>query len=169
MYWGYMMWLLECCYGCNKEWSLARGNWTVHGEARRRSSSAKHQVNFSSPFAFVSTSMFTLSLTLFQWRHKRLQFSGSGSIFYACIIHYRPQRSCVKVMFSHASVILFTGGRGMHVRGAYMVQGCSWQGVCMAGGMCGGGGACTAQQTATAADGTHPTGMHSCHSHIVTR
>ena len=51
--------------------------------------------------------------------------------------------------------------------------------VCMAGGgMCGGdvhgsghawwgghawlGGACVAGETATAADGTHPTGMHSC-------
>ena len=42
----------------------------------------------------------------------------------------------------------------------------------MAGGMAGmhgrgcalqvGGGACMAGETATAADGTHPTGMHSC-------
>ena len=32
------------------------------------------------------------------------------------------------------------------------------------GGMCGGGGkgACMAGEMATAADGTHPTGMHSC-------
>ena len=49
------------------------------------------------------------------------------------------------------------GGRG-HV----------W-GVCMAGGMCGrgvcvvGGKACAAGEMATAADGTHPTGMHSCY------
>ena len=39
------------------------------------------------------------------------------------------------------------GGRvwwGLHGRG------CAWQ------------GACVARDTATAADGTHPTGMHSC-------
>ena len=61
--------------------------------------------------------------------------------------NYRPQRSCGKAMFSQASVILFTGERlwqthplladtplpvGRH------------------------------PPTATAADGTHPTGMHSC-------
>ena len=53
---------------------------------------------------------------------------------------------------------------GMHGRGACLVVG----GVCMAkgrqfmvGGMCG-GGACVAGEMATAADGTHPTGMHSC-------
>ena len=49
--------------------------------------------------------------------------------------------------------------------------GCVWQGACMAGGMHGGGcawlgacvaGACMAGETATAADGMHPTGMHSC-------
>ena len=37
------------------------------------------------------------------------------------------------------------------------------RGVCMAGGgMCGWEGACVAGETATAADGTHPTGMFSC-------
>ena len=46
--------------------------------------------------------------------------------------NYRPQRRCGKVMFSQASVILFTGG----------------------GEVC--------PEMATAADGTHPTGMHSC-------
>ena len=51
---------------------------------------------------------------------------------------YRPQRSCGKVMFLHLSVILFTGG-GV------------WQTPPR-----------PLQQTATAADGTHPTGMHSC-------
>ena len=38
----------------------------------------------------------------------------------------------------------------------------------MCGGMCGGWhvwwGACMTGETATAADGTHPTGMHSCYS-----
>ena len=61
-----------------------------------------------------------------------------------------------------------------------MVVGCVWQGACVAGGgawgmhgkvgdMCGkvGGGhvwwgVCVAGETATAADGTHPTRMHSC-------
>ena len=32
----------------------------------------------------------------------------------------------------------------------------------MAGGMHGGGHECVAGEMATAADGTHPTGMHSC-------
>ena len=49
--------------------------------------------------------------------------------------------------------------------------GCVWQGTCMvgvcvAGGVHGGGsvwhGVCMVGETATAADGTHPTGMHSC-------
>ena len=41
-------------------------------------------------------------------------------------------------------------------------------GACMArvcvcgGGMCGRRGACIAGEMATAVDGTHPTGMHSC-------
>ena len=44
---------------------------------------------------------------------------------------------------------------GMHGRG------CAWQGACMAGGMHG-RGVCVAGEMATAVDGTHPTGMHSC-------
>ena len=43
---------------------------------------------------------------------------------------------------------------------------CAWQGACMAGGMRGRGcawqGVCMVGEMATAADGTHPTGMHSC-------
>ena len=35
------------------------------------------------------------------------------------------------------------------------------------GDMRGGGGACMAGETATAADGTHPTGMHSCFGHAI--
>ena len=51
---------------------------------------------------------------------------------------------------------------GMHGRGeACMAGGMHgrehvWQGACMAG-------ACVAGEMATAADGTHPTGMHSCY------
>ena len=64
---------------------------------------------------------------------------------------------------------------GMHGRGACVGRGHVWGGgMCGvgAGGMHGrqcasqggvrGGGACVAGETATAADGTHPTGMLSC-------
>ena len=60
-------------------------------------------------------------------------------------------------MFSQASVILSTGGEGF-MRGE---GGCACQAGCMPGAMHG-RGACMAGETATAADGTHPTGMHSC-------
>ena len=43
-------------------------------------------------------------------------------------------------------------GRGCMEKGVYMAKG---------GDMCG-RGVCMAGETATAADGTHPTGMHSC-------
>ena len=54
-------------------------------------------------------------------------------------------------MFSQASVILFTGVGGMHGGGGGDMCGSwhVWQGGCVAGEM------------ATAADGMHPTGMHS--------
>ena len=83
-------------------------------------------------------------------------------------------------MFSQASVILFTGGEACMARGACVVGGMSGRGACMAEGACmtggvhgkgahiagghvwQGGGACVAGETATAADGMHPTGMHSC-------
>ena len=63
------------------------------------------------------------------------------------------KRSCWKLMFSQASVILSGGclrceGQGMH-----------WGGGCVRGG---GRGACVVGETATAADGTYPTGMNSC-------
>ena len=58
-------------------------------------------------------------------------------------------------------------------QGACVAGGHAWQGVCGGGMHRGkaciperhawrGGGACVAGETATAADGTHPTGMHSC-------
>ena len=84
-------------------------------------------------------------------------------------------------MFSQVSVILSTGQ--VHMAGGVCMGG-AWQGgmcgkgyvcgkgACMAGGMHGGGhawwgacmagGTCVAVEMATAADGTHPTGMHSC-------
>ena len=53
-----------------------------------------------------------------------------GQIHQAKVLRYLiftvRNSSCGKVMFSQASVILFTGGR-------------AWQGACMAGGMCGRG------------------------------
>ena len=63
---------------------------------------------------------------------------------------------------------------GMHGRGGhaweqvYMVGGVHggghmWQGrACMVGACVAKGVACMAGETTTAADGTHPTGMHSC-------
>ena len=52
-------------------------------------------------------------------------------------------------------------GGGAHVMGGMHGRGVCGRGACMAGGMHG-GGACMAGDTATAVDGTHPTGMHSC-------
>ena len=50
---------------------------------------------------------------------------------------------------------------GMHGgRGACIAWGMHGIGVCMTGGVC------MARETATAADGTHPTGMHSCLLHF---
>ena len=81
-------------------------------------------------------------------------------------------------------------GGGCVWHGGHVLQGCAWQGACMAGGcmaggvhdreacvaegacMAGGGhawqgrhawqGACVAGEMTTAVDGMHPTGMHSC-------
>ena len=50
----------------------------------------------------------------------------------------------------------------MHGRGMCAARGCVWQVcVCVVGGMHG-GRVYMAGETAPAADGTHPTGMHSC-------
>ena len=79
-----------------------------------------------------------------------------------------------KVIFSQASVILFTGGMrgvcvcvvgGMCGKGMCVaVEGgaCMAKGVCMVWGACVAGGACMAGEMAIAAGGTHPTGIHSC-------
>ena len=48
------------------------------------------------------------------------------------------------------------GGHVWQGRHAWQSVGHAWQ-----GGVCG-GGACVAGEMTTAADGTHPTGMHSC-------
>ena len=66
---------------------------------------------------------------------------------------YRPQRSWGKVIFPQASVILLTEEGGCLVPGGA----CSWVWV-WSRGVPGG----DLPTTATAAGGTHPTGMHSC-------
>ena len=59
------------------------------------------------------------------------------------------------------------GRGGMHGRGDICGRGCVWWGHAWQGDMHGSGGmrgrewACMARETTTAADGTHPTGMHS--------
>ena len=52
-------------------------------------------------------------------------------------------------------------GEGACLVGACMAGGHAWP-----GGVCGRGGACVAGETATAAGGTHSTGMHSCLTYI---
>ena len=62
-------------------------------------------------------------------------------MFYVCSTCYLPQRS----FYTCLSVILVTGGGR-----AWPGGGRVWQGACMV------------VETATAAGGTHPTGMYSC-------
>ena len=49
--------------------------------------------------------------------------------------------------------------------GACVMGGMNDRGVCMAGGVHWVGGACVAGEMATAAEGTHPTGMLQTHLH----
>ena len=57
---------------------------------------------------------------------------------------------------------------GVYGRGACMAHGVHgggghvWWVVCVAAGHAWQGGSCVSGETATAADGTHPTGMYSC-------
>ena len=61
------------------------------------------------------------------------------------------KRSCGKVMFLHLSVILFTGGVSLSMKGGVSVQ----------------GGLCQADHPIwLRAGGTHLTGMHSCYVRI---
>ena len=69
--------------------------------------------------------------------------------------YYPPQRSWGKVIFSQASVILLTGGSapgGVSSGGSLVLGGYAWWRPL--------------PRTATAAGGTHPTGMHSCFKYI---
>ena len=91
---------------------------------------------------------------------------------------YCPQRKLRKgnVFTSVYQELCPRGLRGVHDKGCawgghvwqeggVCGRGCAWQAACMSGACVAGGcawqGACVARETATAADGTHPTGMHS--------
>ena len=88
--------------------------------------------------------------------------------------NYHSQRSWGKVIFSQASVILSMGGvpapGGLLPEGCLVLGGACSQGVPAPRGLLPGGGvpgprggACWRPPgMATAAGGTHPTGMHSC-------
>ena len=105
-------------------------------------------IRSDSPFCLVGWC--SLSYIRSLW-HKRLLFNNRLYTFLQLLPPanevckgnvYRPQRSCSKVMFSQASVILFTGGGvrggGVHGRRACVAGGCAWQ-----GGMHGRGGHCS--------------------------
>ena len=96
------------------------------------------------------------------------------------LIHHCTDRSCLLPPTNEVcegnvftGVCLSTGG-GMHGRkgvwrggayvawGAYVAGGHAWQGACVVAG-----GVCMAGETATAAGGTHPTGIHSCFVHML--
>ena len=84
-------------------------------------------------------------------------------LFYIIKVYYRPQRSWGKVIFSQASVILLTGGgvcsREVSAPEGLLLGGCLLRGGSVPGGVC---AWWRPPGTATAAGGTHPTGMHSC-------
>ena len=77
-------------------------------------------------------------------------------------------RRCVWQGDVHAMGACMAGGArmagGLHGRRPCMVGGVHGRGACMAGGK----GACMAGETATAADGMHPIGMHSCSKKLIT-
>ena len=86
------------------------------------------------------------------------------------LINYWPRRKFAKVMFSQVSVCPQGGVCGV---GTCIARGRAWWGaMCGRGGVCGRGAcvvgdvhgreACVTAETATAAGGTRPTGMHSC-------
>ena len=79
--------------------------------------------------------------------------------------HRASEFSLITVSNSSCERCLSTGGGGHAWRkGACVAKGgmhSKW-GVCGKEGVCMAVGACVAGETVTAADGTHPTGMHSC-------
>ena len=101
-------------------------------------------------------------VVIYDWMDFPFHCTCRHSVFtFACsVFSYRPQRSWGKVISSQASVILLTGGvlppGGCFLHGGTSSQGC----VLPPGGA--GGDNHPPPGTATAAGGTHPTGMHSC-------
>ena len=106
----------------------------------------------------------------------------ASRLYLCCLTVFLPPANEVwgKIMFLQASVILLTGGcllpGGCLLRGRY-APGWVCSGGVLPGGVCsrvesapGGGSApggwclMEAPGTATAAGGTHPTGMHSCYT-----
>ena len=107
--------------------------------------------------------------------------SSCGKVFTRVCQEFCPKEGvCVSGMCAwgtcmagdvHGKGACVAGGSAW--QGGHVWQGCAW-GACMVGGHAwqgsvhgGEGGACTAGETATAADGTHPTGMHSCSTNYV--
>ena len=74
-----------------------------------------------------------------------LCFHTASTLLSVFLIFTVPNSSCGKVMFSQACV-----KNSVHGAGACMAWGRAWPGACVAG------------ETATAADGMHPTGIYSC-------
>ena len=77
------------------------------------------------------------------------------------VLHYA--NACNTVNSSELST--GPGASNEEWQGRMHGRGCVWQGACMVGKACmarGGGWMCVAGDMATAAGGTHPTGMHSC-------
>ena len=107
-----------------------------------------------SSFFFFSMCQLCQFLHLFSnnrisWSLK--EFSGIAGTTLLVFFHfYRPQRSCGKVMFLHLSVILFTGGRVWQTPPGQVPPPLP-------------------KETATAADGMHPTGMHSCYAFFLVK
>ena len=85
--------------------------------------------------------------------------SNEGHQVVRCYVAFLPPATKLGqgYIFSQACVILFTGGGGVGAWSRGGVHGPG--GVCMVRG-----GAWSPPETATAAGGTHPTGMHSCFS-----
>ena len=73
------------------------------------------------------------------------------------MIYYRQQTKFAGVMFLRVSVSRSVHGGCLLWRGA-----CSGEGGACSRGSAPGGGVWRSPVTATAASGTHPTGMHSC-------
>ena len=80
---------------------------------------------------------------------------------WAFLCNYRRLRSCAKVMFSQVSVILFTGGCIPACTGADTPPGQTYPSMHWGRHLT--GRPFPPPPTATAADGTHPTGMLSCY------